>query len=514
MLAKNFYYSTFIVSLLSVFTASISFLNQLVLARYFGTGAEMESYLVAVSLPVTFSGLISGMLNYLLVPALQYAKRFDRGSEALTRSLALGLGSGATIIALMGIATSDRLFMVLVPGLLPAQHAIAVELAHITWLFLPISILSAIYVAGLHVKKKFAVSTFLLSWPIIGSIVVCLIAPSQFGVRAVAWGQLLGYISMVGTLRFIHGSSQAGWDWTGLRQVLANFPQAIAAGLIFVLYPFSDAFWGSRIGPGTVPYLGYAQRLLVGFSGLAVVGLTTVLFPRLAQHAMEGKAEALRNELGTCMRIMLICMVPGATAFSMLATPSVQLLFQRGSFHLKDTITLGTLLPVMLFGMVAMSCTGLIFKALFARQESGMAGALSVSGAFVYFSLSGLLGSWLGIIGIGIAYAVSWWLVFGFGVVYLWREVPIIKQLYGNYRFVLQLVEASLLVALVCWLGGQFLPSETSSDNIRRLLVVAATWISACATYLGFCHHFPALPELGLIRKRVLPYAGHQNFIT
>src|SRR4051812_16966975 len=66
--------ATMLVSLLAALGSGISFLNQLVLAHIFGANSEMDAYLLAISVPLTISGLITGVLSYQLVPALQRAE--------------------------------------------------------------------------------------------------------------------------------------------------------------------------------------------------------------------------------------------------------------------------------------------------------------------------------------------------------------------------------------------------------------------------------------------------------
>jgi putative effector of murein hydrolase len=53
--------STLIVSLLAALGSVVSFFNQLVLARLFGTGEQMDAYLLSVSIPAIWdSGLPTG----------------------------------------------------------------------------------------------------------------------------------------------------------------------------------------------------------------------------------------------------------------------------------------------------------------------------------------------------------------------------------------------------------------------------------------------------------------------
>lgn len=491
--------SSLLVSLLAALGAVMSFLNQLVLARFFGTTAEMDAYLIAISLPLTISGLLAGVLGYQLVPALRRAEASRGGADALFRSACLGLGGGAAFFAVVGAIGSAWLVRKLNPGLSLEQQVLISRLAHVTWLCLPFAVLGTIYTAGLHNRQRFAAATLMTFAPTIGSIVVCLLAHARIGIDAAVWGQFLGYVAVPVGLRLALGKPGRGRDPSGFRNVLAQMPLALTAMLIFVLYPFSDAIWGSRVGLSAVSYLGYAQRLLVGFSGLAVVGATTVLFPRLARHAALGEHEALRRDLGLSLRYMLVCMAPAATLIWVLADPALQLLFQRGAFHLSDTLALGGLLRPMLFGMVAMSCMGLVFKALFANGQVGFAAIFSTVGSGVYFALSGFLGTRMGVLGIGYAYAITWWLVFVLSLTFIWRHLPIRRFLFSAVAFLAKLSAATASVAVVACLGSQFLPAASSGDSPRRLLVLAGTATVAIGTYLALGNGPLASYEVRLI---------------
>ncbi len=500
--------STLIVSILAVLGSGVSFLNQLVLARFFGAGTEMSAYLLAISLPLTLGGLIGGVLGYQLVPALQRAEVQAGTCEPLLRSFAQGLGAATLALATLGALISGRLIQALNPHLPAAQAALAADIARVAWLWLPLVVLVTIYSAGLHVRQKFALATLLQSAPIIGALVFCLAGHRQFGVAVVAWGQLAGYVAMAAGLRAMLGPMhQPGHNWQEVRRLCRDLPLTLAALLIFVIYPFSDAFWGSRVGTSAISYLGYAQRLLVGLSGIAVVGATTVLFPRMARHAAEGDHHSLRGNLAISLRIMLACMAPAAGLFGVLVLPTLQVLFQRGAFELADARSLARLLPPMLVGMAAMSCMGLVFKALFARGEVRVAAAVSVAGTVVYFTLSGLLGTTFGLVGIGVAYALSWWLVLGLSLQHLWHGEMGTTTIRANFQFALRLAMGAALTVGIGWVGAQFLPSENSTDNFRRLLVLASTGFSAAAAYVVIGNGPLALPEVRLLTQQLFALA-------
>lgn len=498
--------STLMVSALAALGTAVSFLNQLILARLFGTSAQMDAYLIAISLPFTISGLLAGVLNYQLVPALRRADQDHGGTDALIRSLTWGLGGGTLVLALVGAGESSDLIRFLNPSLPGSEQAMIAKLAHITWLCLPIAVICTIYTAGLHIRKQFAAATMLSSMPMAGSIIACTLAHTEFGIQTAAWGQFIGYLAMLAGLRLTQGRQGEGGNWGGMRKILAEMPLALAAVLIFVLYPFSDSIWGSRVGLSAVSYLGYAQRLLVGFSGLAVVGATTVIFPRLAHLSAEGDDQTLRRELGLSIRIMLVCMAPAAAVIAALSVPAVQLLFQRGAFRSEDAAALGGLLRPMLLGMVAMSCMGLVFKALFARGQLRAAAVLSLVGSGTYFGLSGLFCAWFGVLGVGYAYAISWWLLFVLGIRHLWRGIPQQPLIAFGSRFAIRLASATALVSVTAWIGSQFLPAAVLADFSGRFSVVSGTSVAATCVYILFGYSPFAPPEVRFLVRRVLAF--------
>lgn len=494
--------STFIVSLLAALGSVVSFFNQLVLARLFGAGEQMDAYLLSVSIPVTFSSLLSGTLGYQLIPALLQEKSASASSEPLMNSLLWGLGGIAGFVALLGMTNAEWFILTLNPNASAMQLILPVKLARIVWLFFPLSVLCAIYTAGLHVKGRFAAATILPIAPICGSIIACLMGHIRWGVETVVWGQLLGHVIMLAGLRLAHGDTSIGYNWKGMSGLLGKIPMTGAALIIFSIYPFSDAIWGSRIGPAAVSYLGYAQRLIVGFSGLAIVGATTVIFPRLAKLAIEGKHDSMREELGVSIRLMLVFIAPAAALIAVVALPLLQLLFQRGAFSLADVRILADLLHFMLIGMVAMSCMGLIFKALFARGELRAAMRISVLGAALYFVLSGLLVDKLGVAGIGLAYALSWCLAFGLGIFHIWQGKLDSQTIRETLGFAIRLMIGVLLTVCIGLIGAKLLPQDDSVDFVRRLFVLVGTAISAIGFYLVIGNGQLGLYEVRLINQK------------
>lgn len=488
--------SSLIVSLLAALGSGVAFVSQLVFARTFGAGVEFDSYLVAISLPLTIAGLGGGVLGFQVVPALTGRPR--EGFDATLVGMGLGLGGLALAVAAIGLGALPWT-VPLLTGRMPLEsRPLVMQASVVAWCWLPLAVIGAVLTGGLHVRQKFAAATLPQGFPALGAMLGCLFGHEALGVNSLAWGQLAGYLAMVGCLLVALRPTTGRPDWTGTGSLLRDAPLALAALLVFVIYPLPDAVFGARAGVAGVSLLGYAQRLVVGFSGLAVVGATTVIFPRLANRAAQGEHAALKDDIARGLRIMLVCMMPAAAVLATLALPLVRFLFRRGAFGDDEAMALAGLLPWMFGGMVAMSCMSLSFKALFAQGRVRQAALLSSSCAALYFLLSALLVDRFGLRGIGAAYAATWWALF----LLILRSLGIGAGL--DVAFLLRLAVISAVSAAAAFACRILLFHEEAPGAASSLATLAAGAAAAGLVFAAASLGWPGLAEARFLRNGLL----------
>lgn len=488
--------SSLVVSLLAALGSGVAFVSQLVFARTFGAGIEFDSYLVSISLPLTIAGLGGGVLGFQVVPAL--TSRMPGRFDASLLGMILGLGALSILVAATGMCALPWTVPLLTAHLPAASRSAVLHASLIAWSWVPLAVIGAVLTGGLHVRRKFITATLPQSFPALGAMLGCLFGHESLGVNSLAWGQLAGYVAMV-TLLFASLRPGAGRpDWAATRQLLKECPLALAALLVFVIYPLPDALFGARAGVAGVSLLGYAQRLVVGFSGLAVVGATTVIFPRLASQAAAGEHAALRHDMARSLRIMMVCMAPAAAVLAILALPLVRFLFVRGAFGDAEAAALAGLLPWMFGGMVAMSCMSLAFKALFAQGRIGHAALLSGGSAAVYFLLAGSLVGGFGLPGIGAAYAITWWGLFCF----------VLKALGIGDRqdlaFLLRLAVLTALSAGAALASRLLLFAGDAPGPGASVGALVAGSVAAVAVFIAAGLLWPGLDEVKVLRNELL----------
>lgn len=404
-----------IIAIVSVASSACAFANQLLLARYFGAGSDLDAMLVAVSLPLTITGILVGAMNYQLVPNLSLRGYPSAGSRAFAGSVAWLLGSMALGVALSGIVGSQ---IVSENGkFLPEQKEVFLWTARISWASLPAAVLCTFYTARSQMHGSFIRPAYLAPIPVLCAATSGIIFHAKLGILSFPVGQFAGTVFQVvvlaspfrDTLEELTAAKKRRMEASGM---MLQLPLACLALLAFSVYPAVDAFWAPKVGPSTMSYLGYSQRVIVGIGAIMVASASTVIFPRLSIQAANSETKLFTESLDRTLRALVLILTPICIIVSVWAVPLVALAFERGAFTRADSVILARILPGMLLGLVPMCCVGIQYKAMFAKHDLLGASLLSVLGTAAYFTLAGFCSHAFGVIGFSAAYASTWWLLF------------------------------------------------------------------------------------------------------
>jgi putative peptidoglycan lipid II flippase len=183
----------------------------------------------------------------------------------------------------------------------------------------------------------------------------------------------------------------------------------------------------SFLPEGSVSYLWYADRVSEFPLGIFAIAVATATLPTLSKHATGKDMVSFKETMNFGLRLSFLIAIPSAVGLYLLATPVVEVLFQRGQFDQATAYaTAGALAffalkipfvsgvrnlvpgffalrdaktPVIVSGVavvVNVACALLLMKPLLHR---GLALALVVSSAVNFFLLLGLFRRKVGLIG-------------------------------------------------------------------------------------------------------------------
>ena len=381
----------------------------MLLGKYFGTDSEMDSYLTAISFAFTASALVCAPLSYILVPELsliQHKKHIGGIATHIVRTFYPYL----VVLSFLGFLiqnSSNQLYF--------NQNAITSAIA---WFLLPLNFGILVFASVVQMKGGFLYLGIITVIPSLTAFLFCFFASSRIGIRSALIGQLFGVIIVIFHLVKNHADNCIIIEGINKR-IAKNLPRGLISTLVFSVYPISDAYWGKIVGVSTVSHLAYAQKVIVGLSGLIVAGSNIIAFQQIAVFASEGKNSDLKvyliKKIITILDLILpISIIVGITAET-LGLAAINR-FDTGRINAQDVISIVKLIQPMLIGMVFMSTMGFIFKALIAERKGDLAAWISLIGSLTYFFMSGIFQYFSGSTGIAYSYMVTWALVFSVSI--------------------------------------------------------------------------------------------------
>ncbi len=320
------------------------------------------------------------------------------------------------IVLAFGILTSSNVVDFYGENYLRKDLDDAVVIARIAWITAILSILIGLFTSIYNANEKYIMPIFFSLIPVLSSIFFGVLGREEYGIVSFSFGAAVGSFISVATL-FVTLFNKICYRnclkfTKEINYFIARIHLVFISLLAFTIYQAIDSYWAPLTGVGNLTYLSYSQRLLIGIGSLIIAGPSVILGPRLAKAYVDNRIEVYYSELKLSIKIILLCVVPVAIVLIIFTIPSIELVFERGEFSKFDTVEMSNLLPFMIVGMVAMVNVVILFRALFAKDNYKIPAILGATCAISYFLLSGIFSNLFGGVGIALAYALTWWLVF------------------------------------------------------------------------------------------------------
>jgi putative peptidoglycan lipid II flippase len=409
---KRIVQATTVVTGITLVVKGLGFVEKLLLAYFFGTGFQLDAYLVAYSLPFSAYIVLREVVKPAFLPTFLHIRH---GSEEGAWRLFNGVGTlllgllGAATVA--GIVLAAPLVSVAAPGFSGAQRALTVRLTQLVMPALLLLGLSTLTTSVLHSEKRFTRPALGDATFRAGPLVLLL---ATGGV----WGMALGVsLGALGKLLVEALGLRAYLRRVRLRLDLAFEPVRtvgrLAAPLLAAFFlslfivPLVENSFASRVGVGGVSALAYARKVVETLATILPYTLGLVLLPFSAEMAARQDGEALSRTLGGAVRALTLLFMPVTLGLAVLREPFVRFLFERGAFTAASTqLTAGPLL-FYAFALLPFALEVVIVQFFFALRDT-LTPVLTDLAAFVLnVALIPLLMAVFGLGGIALAAAIA-----------------------------------------------------------------------------------------------------------
>jgi putative peptidoglycan lipid II flippase len=467
------------------------------MAALLGAGPVADAFLVAFKLPNFFRRLFGeGAFNNAFVPI------FSGLLAASGRPAALAFAEGALILMILSQAVISviaelampYLVMALAPGFIgdPLRFDLAVELTRITFPYLMLMSLAALFSGVLNAMDRFAAAA---ATPVLLNL--CLMAamatlPPLFPTvgHALAWG-----VVAAGIVQFIWLAVALARADAALRLPMPRLdpplrklnrlmiPGAIGAGVVQINV-MVDVVLASLLPTGAVSYLYYADRVAQLPLGVVGTAIGTALLPLLSRQLKAGDLVRARDSQARAMEMALALTLPAAVGLMLLSQMIIATLFERGAFGPAESAATGAALAAFAAGLPAYVIIKVLTPGFYAREDTATPLKIALATVAVNIALTVLLMQSLAHVGIALGTALAAWLNAAVLALVLARR--------GHFatdprliRRSIRILTATAIMAAGLWAAQTLVPIGSDADLLRRALGLLALIVWGGLLYLG-----------------------------
>lgn len=497
--------------LLVLFLASklLGFVRELVIAAHLGATLQADAFVVAATIPFTFSTIIGVSAGNALLP-LYTGRLQDVNRVNLASTVTYTFGALVAVLTVLGMLFTEQLLDLLAPGFTGMTRETALLCTRImlpATFFLTMGFIAK---AVLNAHREFTVPAMA---PVLQNIVfIALIIPlgSILG-PGLSWCTLAG--ALVFCLYNLPALGRFGISWRprldfsdpDVRKVLLMSVPVMLTALTSRGFVFLDRWFGSHLVEGSIAALSFANRVRELPYGLFVAVISSVLFPALAAAAKSRDAKLLHDRTAMGLRLVGIVTYPCAALMLVLPMPVVRLLFERGAFDVTATAATATALSFYAVSIAAMSISSVLTYTYLSLREAMLPLWVGLAGLLVNILLDYLLVDSLGHNSLALGNTVGCWVTALLFLFFLHRRLPDFdwcRQGIDQCKIIL----ATLAFAgLLWWLGGGIGLFRDSLSLMEQLIGMTLAVGAAGLVYLLLLTVFN-IEETAALRKKLLRF--------
>jgi putative peptidoglycan lipid II flippase len=324
--------------MLGLSLAAISAINILLTFAYqwyvlmtLGPGQSTDALYAGMMVPQLVLIIVSGSLNYVLVPLLAVEE-----GEARTRlawTYVQGIGVICLVIVLLLAVAAPLWVPLTVPGFSPAAAGLAVQLTRIQLLGVVFTAITGVEWALHHARQEFVRAEGSGIVASLGGLAFILVAMPSVGITAAAWGTLVRSGLQMLLLAPGMGSYRAPeWDHPGLRVGLRRTAPLTAGQVYYKSDGLLDRFFASLAPAGTLSLYHVSLQLYSSASMVLNRAIVAPVIPRLSRMARLNQWPDFLGQIRRRLVIVLGVTLACSAGLALFGRPVLALIFRHGEF--------------------------------------------------------------------------------------------------------------------------------------------------------------------------------------
>jgi len=491
--------SSGVVSAMTMVSRVFGLIRDMVIAFYFGAGAQADVFFLAFKIPNFFRRLFAeGAFSQAFVPVLsEYrAQQSPAGVQHLIDRVSGTLGVILVLITALGVLGAAGLISVFAAGFVYHGEAykvmLATEMLRLTFPYLLFISLTAFAGAILNSFGRFAAPAFtpvILNLTLIGAA-VWLRPLMAVPIMALAWGVLLaGILQLAFLLPFLRSAGllpvpRIDFRDSGVKKILVLMLPAIFGVSVGQINLLLDTVLASFLETGSLSWLYYSDRLLELPLALFGITIATVILPSLSREHAGSASGAFSATLDWAIRMVCLIGIPASAALVVLSESLITTLFYQGEMTPRDVTMASYSLKAYGLGLLGHMLVKVLAPGYFSRQDTRTPVRYGIMALVANMVLNLLLVWEFKHAGLALATSLSAFLNAGL-LFHGLRSSRVLVIQPGWWRFTLQVMMSNAFMCVVLLL---LVPEQSMWLDMafwERLGVTLLICVAGAATYVA-----------------------------
>lgn len=381
------------ITLIVLLEKALGFFREILQAYYFGTSDFVDAISSASMTISIFFGWMSS-IGVVFTPIYKRGSIEHENDRLVDQFLSLCYTLSFVSFAIC-LAFSKELVMISLPGFSPERKQTVEEILKVLSITLLFSAAISIRKAYFSCKNRYVTS----AWPdlCINAVqIIALLAAHGVYRYMVALGIMSAtvvewLVTMVLTRRMDYHFHFQFPSKALLKEIGKMIVPVTLTYIIGDICNYFDRMFASFLAEGSISAISYANSLRKLVLTVITTGLTTIIYPELAELAAKKDYTGANRMVHTCVKGLLVVVLPIIICFELSANNIVSIVFERGTFSSHSTILTGSAFMAYIPGVLFMSIEAVYTRFFYAAGMGKNCTILSLLTVIMNICLNALL---------------------------------------------------------------------------------------------------------------------------
>lgn len=460
---KNSTNSSFVLLIVVTLLSKIlAFGQELLFANYYGVTDISDVYIISITIPVTVFGFISAGVISGFIPL--YKKEIkDHGRQmalSVANKIAVVLLAVCLVFVVVYYVSNGNIVSIFASGFDAEKKRLTIEYANFTVFSIFFIALTTFFNAYLQAEGK-TIYSGMISIPL-NIVISIFILYSYFWGKSIylAVGFLVGSIIQTLILYIIAKKKAFRLSINGklFDRSVINFIKNLGilalGSSLSQINVLVDKTIASGITSGGIAALEYGNRVFDLISGIFILSISTIQFPRMVEKKDEDDYGAF---VDNCLFQICMIILPIALFILFFSKETIGVIYNRGAFDDAATELTGSVIMFYGIGFVFIGLREILCKAFYARNNMKTPVINSVIGLLLNIVMNYILSYYMGIGGLALATSIASIFVSVLLLIKLSKETHYCLLKKKTKEILIVIVGCLILIILMRWLYSYFM---------------------------------------------------------